>query len=383
MPDLLTTPEDMDADEWLDWVAGLPAVSLEKHRNAVMIEGLKSGCTLQAVGDVFAVTRERVRQVAAAAGVRMSDLRAEQRAAHDRRQRRQARHVIGASLAHPEMTIGELAEWLDLDEETIRRHLGRRRTVHEPRTVERNKASAVDLVEALVQWGSHTTQFTGDDYTQWAKARGLPGKQTVAIRVGSWNAAMELAGLGEHIGERGGLRPVISDEELWASLIAFLSTDLPGYSFAVFESFARERGLGSGALVRQRLGGWSDALVEVREVMRYAADRDGSWPWAEAILDVTLGETPRNVVTRQDAVASLARVANLMAGPVTVQAYESCRAASDVQAALIQRRCGSWITALVEAGLAHRMSAKARGKVMSGEAQLPDAVRDAVLAAIT
>lgn len=292
---VFTIPDQMDADEWLDWVGRLSAVHLESHRDTVMIEGLKSGCTLQMVGDVFAVTRERIRQIAAAAGVRMSELRAELRAARERRERREIRHVMGASLAHPEMTIAELAQWLELDEATVRAHLGGRRTVHEPRGREAQRVSGGQLVEALRQWGSQTTQFTGDDYSEWAKHRGFPGKQTVAIRLGSWNAAMKSAGLTEHIEERGGLRPVISDEELWASLIWFLSTDLQSYSFAAYESFARERRLGSGALVRQRLGSWSEALVEVREVMRYAVNRNGSWLWAEAILEATPGRRAASV----------------------------------------------------------------------------------------
>ncbi|MBB1483672.1 hypothetical protein H5392_07325 [Tessaracoccus sp. MC1865] len=365
-------PADMDADEWLDWTQSLSGVHLERHRDAIMIEGLKAGCTLQAVGDVFGVSRERVRQIAAVAGVNMGDLRAEQRAARERRERRVARHVIGASLAHPEMTVDELAEWLDLDTAVVRRHLAHRRPVHEPQQRDGStRVSPEELLSALAEWGAQTHQHTGDDYSEWAKARGLPGKQTVAIRLGSWNEAMALAGLGQYVGERGGTRPVISDEELWASLVEFLTADLESYSFLGYENYARSSGLGSGALVRQRLGGWSDVLLKVRDIMRYAADRDASWAWAESILDVVPGDAPRNVVTHDDALASLGRVASLFTGPVTVQAYETHRQTDDAPAPLIQRRCGSWIAALVEAGLSHRMSAKARGKLERGEMSLP------------
>lgn len=66
------------------------------------------------------------------------------------------------------------------------------------------------LLRCLAEWVRETEVLTGDAYTLWATKRGLPGKQTIAIRFGSWNEALVLAGIGVQE-DRGGLRPRFSD----------------------------------------------------------------------------------------------------------------------------------------------------------------------------
>lgn len=84
-------------------------------------------------------------------------------------------------------------------------------------------------------------------------------------------------------------------------------------------------------------------------------------------MNVIPGEAERNVVSADDALESLIRVARGLEGPVTVQAYEANEGDGDVPAIIIQRRWGSWVNALAKAGLQERMSAKARHKWLSGD----------------
>ena len=64
-------------------------------------------------------------------------------------------------------------------------------------------------------------------------------------------------------------------------------------------------------------------------------------------------------------------MAKRIEGPVTVTAYERARDALTRSYAIIQNRCGSWINALLAAGLGDRLSAKARGKIARGEVAIP------------
>jgi hypothetical protein len=172
-----------------------------------------------------------------------------------------------------------------------------------------------------------------------------------------------LAGLGEHVQDRGGPRPQISDETMWASVLQFYRDDLPSYSFGSYNDYARRTGLPSGAAVRIRLGSWSQIHERIHELLRYATRRDGSWEWAENILGIVPDQEPRRISSRAESLASLIRVAERTTGPITVAFYERHRERQDAQPAVIQLRCGSWVEALRDAGLEHRMSSRARARL--------------------
>lgn len=365
--------DDLDADEWIDWFQLLSEEYRSENRDRLMVEGLRAGLILQAVGDLYDLSRERVRQIAGQQGVTMSVLRRQQREQRDRRWRRVARHIVGVSLSHPELTIAELAEWAETDEATVKKALRHRVAVHQssinswsvPRT------SDAELLDALREWAAQTATHTGDDYTNWAQAKGLPGRQTVQMRFGGWNLALQEAGLDEHVRDRGGLRPVISNPEMWASVMQFFKEDLPSYSFNAYEDYAAKRGLVSGAAVRIRLGSWSAIKDRVRDLMRYAAYGDGSWEWGEEVLAVVPGGASRNFVTREQAVDAIRRVAEGIEGPITVVAYERARSEEYPHANVVQDRCGSWTNAVAEAGLTDRLSAKGFNRWSTGAYRAP------------
>ncbi|NLE98129.1 MAG: hypothetical protein GX596_09095 [Propionibacterium sp.] len=357
-------PEDSDADEFLDYFQQLAEETRHSQRDALMVQGVQAGMTLQVVGDLFGVSRERVRQIVAAAGVNTRELRSQQKEQADRRRRRVARHVYGVSLTHPELTIEELAEWADTDEATVRQALEHRVAVHEvPYNDWSGGASDDELLDGLRRWAAQETgKYTGDAYSEWATSNGLPGKQIPTMRFGGWNNALRRAGLHDLVRDSGGLRPTISDEALWAGVLQFFRDDVESYSYDGYDEWRRDRALASGATLRARLGSWSDIKARVRQLMRYAAAPDDSWGWAESVLAVNPEEEPRNIVSKDECNAALAEVAERTRGPLTVQLYEASRSPEQPNAGLVQRRSESWIRALHEAGLESRMSVRARNK---------------------
>lgn len=359
-----TAASDIGKDELWDLLTSARPSIVHQKRSQVIVLGLHAGLTLQTLGDIFDVTRERIRQIAAHSGVVVSELREQQRDHARRFAARRSDEIFASSVAYPELNLAELAEAHDTDIPTVRRALGHRLLVHESRrSTGAGTMSDADLLAALREWADGAERHTGDAYETWAKKRGIPGRQTVQIRFGSWNGGLRKAGL-EHLAvDRGGPRPQVSDAALWASVLEFFRSDSPNFAVVGYERYAQEHGLASAATIRKRLGGWSSVCATVRKLMRYAVDRDGSWAWADEILDIVPGEERRTISTVEDCVASLQRVAARTTGPLTVQMYEDNREPGDLSGNAIQLRCGSWIAGLMAAGLADRMSSFARAKL--------------------
>ena len=271
------------------------------------------------------------------------------------------RHIYAASLTHPELTIEELAEWAESDEATVRKALGHRRAVHE---VAYNDWSGgvtdEELIDGLQRWAAESSVHTGDSFTEWALEHGLPSKQIPMMRFGGWNNALRRAGLHHLVQDRGGPRPTMPDEVLWAAVLQFFRDDVERYTYQGYEEYWKSRGLPSTSTIRARLGSWSDVKARVRQLMRYAVAPDGTWGWGEAVLAVHPEQYPRNVVSQETALEALREVAARTTGPLTVALYEEHRDPTHPNAAMVQSRCGLWINALHEAGLEDRMSTRAR-----------------------
>lgn len=354
-------PQDPDADEWLDFFHALSEEMKTEWRDRLVVEGLRAGLTLKAVGELYGLSRERVRQIAVSRGVSTRQLREEAKKQQDRHRLRVERYIYSVSLAHPELTIEELAEWAESDEATVRKALGHRRAVHEVSHHDWNGGvTDEELIDGLQRWAAESNIHTGDSFTEWALERGLPSKQIPMIRFGGWNNALRRAGLQHLVQDRGGPRPAIPDEVLWAAMLQFFRDDVEKYTFDGYEQYWKSRGLPSASTIRVRLGNWNDVKVRVRQLMRYAAVPDGTWEWGEAVLAVHPEHHPRIVVSKENALDALREVAAHTTGPLTVALYEEHRAPTQPSAARVQSRCGFWIDALNDAGLRDRMSTRAR-----------------------
>ncbi len=369
----LGIPSDMDQEDWEEWFAFLSESDRSAHRSLIILAGLSAGVTLDGIGEKYGVTRERIRQIALEQGVVLKDLRAKQKIQAAQRQKRICHEIQELSRTHPELTVAEIADWLDADESFVCRSLGPRLVLHDPESSLRPgnvRTSEADLLQALADWSRQSNRLTGDDYSAWADERGLPGKQTIAIRFGSWNAALKQAGVHSGVHSRGGVRPIISDAELWATVLQFTYADLPRYTYQSFDEYTETRGWPSAVTVRNRFGSWSGVHATAQRLRRYAVYRDGTWELGEAVLKALPREFPRNEVTKDDARRSLIATAARFVGPCTVAAYEHERKDDEAPANAIQRRYGSWAAALVAAGLSDRLSGRARGKLERGEIKL-------------
>lgn len=354
-------PQDPDAYEWLDFFHTLSEENRTGWRDWLMVEGVRAGLTLQSVGDLYGVSRERVRQIAAMQGVNIRQLREEQKQQQERHQRRVDQRIYAVSLEHPELTIEELAEWAEADEDAVRKALRHRRAVHELTHQDWSvRTTEEELIDGLQRWAAESNNHTGDSFTEWAVARGLPGKQTAMKRFGGWNNALRHAGLDHLVQDRGGLRPTMPDELLWAAVLQFFRDDVESYTYDGYEQYWKPRGLPSAGTIRARLGSWNDVKARIRELMRYAVAPDGTWEWAEAVLAVHPEQHPRNVASKEKSIEALREVGARTTGPLTVALYEEHRAPTHPSAAAVQSRCGLWINALHEAGLTDRMSTRAQ-----------------------
>lgn len=368
----LSGASDLDAEEWLDWFCALPDPDKADHRDDLLCEGLAAGVTLQDLGNLYGISRERVRQITQRRGLNAMELRAERRARSERRYRRIARRVYGMSLSYPELTVEEIADAVECDVSTVIKALGNRRGVHllQEKPSSPKRVSDEDLLAGLAEWAKQTTHMTGDDYTEWASEHSLPGKQTIHIRFGSWNTALALAGVGGAVDNRGGLRPHLDDAVLWATLYEFFTSDAASFSVKGYDEWARANDRASLATLRNRLGMWSELWGRTRELMRYAADRDGSSEWAEEVLQIVPGEVERKIISQDQCLAAVKRVADATTGAMTVQLYERERTDDEPAAIVVAKKCGSWIHALHQLGLDFRMSGKAKGKIDRGEVVL-------------
>lgn len=332
-------------------------------RNQRIADSARAGRSLRELGHEYGLSYERVRKITISAGINPSQIR-EERIAAQRLAREQTAHQIREiSLVHPEMTLDEVAKEAGTDTRTVRAALGPRRYVHEtPLSRGGQGISDEELLAALRRWGAQTTSRAGRDFTAWAAPLGIPGNQTVAKRFTSWNRALYIAGLTPNT-NTGGLRPVISEDELWASVLQFLQADLPKYSLESYSQYATTHHLPSCATILSRLGRWRDIRQRARGLMRYAAAPSGQWEWADRVLAVTPGQTQRNLIGRNDAVQALQSAASRVEGTLTIRAYEAARNPGDPEKTTIMGLFGSWVEALQAAGLGDRASRHAIAKL--------------------
>lgn len=85
--------EALEPDEWRSCFEALPAAERSRNRSDLVLSGLGAGLTLQELGDLFGVSRERIRQIARERGVSTKKLREEQRERAMHRRQTLAHHI--------------------------------------------------------------------------------------------------------------------------------------------------------------------------------------------------------------------------------------------------------------------------------------------------
>ena len=235
------------------------------------------GETLQEIGDEYGVTRERVRQIInTETPWSTTSIGAARRRALKVRAEAERRAVLEWSEVNVGASIEQAAEQLKLDEEVVRKHLGKHRIRHE--LVEKKAPegrSLDDLLADLRRFHAETGETSAAAYSRWAKEAGVPGHQTIAIRFGSWNEAVARAGIK-------GAPPIVrekrySDEDLWAAILdgiragQYTAKDLEYWLAAV-------EGAPSLATIRNRLTQkWNDLRDEALRILGGRSERAEAW----------------------------------------------------------------------------------------------------------
>ncbi|MGP5056014.1 homing endonuclease associated repeat-containing protein [Brachybacterium paraconglomeratum] len=337
---------------YLDTVlAGIGCKDLRATRSARLYA---FGATLQEIGDLFGVTRERIRQILSRDTPWSStDLSA---AAKVLARARRAEHESVAelwSLSNPVAPLDEAPAALGLSVEQMRQLLGRRRSRHEPAfgaPREATRRTEEEIIEDLRAFHAETGRTTCQAFTDWAREHDVPGHQTAAIRFGTWNEALKAAGLST---DKGAPRSSFRDDDLWAAVITAVQAPDGGTTFrAVEEWLARHPAAPSGALVRQRLcghegGSWTETVATALAVLHTPEGFDPAW--VEEITAPRDWETPTDDPDPLDHV----RAAIDALGPrITTSRYRAwARAEGRPTFMTLQRRSGKlWSELLAEAG---------------------------------
>ena len=310
--------------------------------------------TLQEVGDLFGVTRERIRQILGRDTPWSStDRHAAAKALAAARRAEHTAAVACWSHAHPAAPLEEAARALGLAEEQVRGLLGRRRTHHEPAfdgPRESTRRTEEEIIADLRAFHAATGATTCQAFTAWAREQGVPGHQTAAIRFGTWNEALSAAGIGE---EAGAPRSAFRDEDLWAAVLAAVQAETGGTTFrAVEEWLAAHPAAPSGALIRQRLcghegGSWSETVTTALAVLNAPEGFDPAW-----IAEVTAPRDWESVPEEPSALDHVRAAIDALGPRITTARYGAwARAEGRPTLATLQRRSGKlWTELLAEAG---------------------------------
>lgn len=355
---------------YLDTVlAGAACKNLRASRSAQLYA---FGATLQEIGDLFGVTRERIRQILSRDTPWSStELNAAAKLLQTARRVEQTSAALEWSRTNPAAPLSEAVPALGLSEDQVRQLLGRRRSRHEPaREAPRvtSRRTEEEIIEDLRAFHLATGRSTAQAFTAWAKEQDVPGHQTVAIRFGTWNEALKAAGIGE---EEGVTRSAFSDEDLWASLLAAIQAEDGGTTFqAVYDWLAQRPAAPSGALLRHRLcgqdrGNWTGVITTALAVINTPEVFDPVW-----VDQVT---APRDWETLPEEPSPLdhVRAAIDALGPrITTVKYDAwARDEGRPKTPTLQRRSGKpWSALLAEAGgTPNTAKVKGRSRAEVGE----------------
>jgi len=236
----------------------------EDSRVDDMVSRYERGETLQAIGDSYELTRERVRQILRRDGrVGAADARSARQADEAERIRRLRTRALEFLRAREPLTRAEAARRLDVNVSDLMDALGddgRRLLLRQPGN-EQQDFTREDCIEAVQQAAEAlgTTSIAADDYDNYrAQNPGLPSSIRLIQRFDTWNQLCAEAGLDLNPG-RGTYSRRWSQDDLAGFVADYLATPGSRGAYAEYDELALTRGWASGQTVRNSFGSWNAA----------------------------------------------------------------------------------------------------------------------------
>ena len=265
-------------------------------RKIRVLELRMSGLTLDEIGKLFGVTRERIRQILkktfklvegdpSLGGKGFSEIFAEKTHSakgKERRLQQERRDSIDSRVrtflnSKPGATYLEISQELNISNEELRNSLQPQTTkfiwTEAGEHVNQSPFSDEDILEALKLAEAFESPISAPMYRELVE-RGLvhgPGPQTVAIRFGSWKRACELAEVSYNESVRTSYEKLWTESEMLEYVVEFLLNKSFGKGIESYDQWRIETmsNAPSGAHVRKYFQTWIDtknrALLFMRE----------------------------------------------------------------------------------------------------------------------
>lgn len=227
------------------------------------------GLTLQAIGDVFGLTRERVRQLLVMSnGPTSEQVREFRRLQHEAEVELAQRRLVDWLREHPGSTMQEARASLAWTEAQLATAITREayRYAVQSRDGEAHRQYSDEETFAALRQAWRLTQSRADGlslnrYQELLDAEAITGPSAVRIVqiFGSWSRAADLAGIPSGRTPNRNYSSHWSDGEILAFVVRYLQTPGTTGTFSGWDPWRREHepDAPSSALLRLRLGKWS------------------------------------------------------------------------------------------------------------------------------
>jgi hypothetical protein len=249
---------------------GEDAEEHSEDRSFRMVELRRSGLTYEEIGEVFDLTRERVRQIL------MKDSRAPT-VKELRRQRKQdaieledenRRRVRHDLLLNPGSSRAEISKRLGLDVVSVRKAVPQelRKLIVERKNVVQAFWTDEEAFQSLQDAQTYLFPLTTNGYCMLLRLGEVRGPSVPRLmqRFGSWRSACEQAGVEAGLPRRSGYESRWTDQDLLLFVCRYLEADDSTGAIADYERWTHaEADAPSAQTVRNRLGDWSEVKAVV------------------------------------------------------------------------------------------------------------------------
>jgi hypothetical protein len=258
--------------------AHTPYMTIEqrRERRQEILQAYKGGGTLQAVGDQFGITRERIRQII---GDEMKEAKVTRKHSVDIRLQASLQQAVPLYMSQgaeavaeklnmsPARTKSLIREYLNREQLAVDDR--RNRKLYDKQYTHADLAAAVRTATRM-SGVSDGGAVSVPQYTRLAKTHGLPSSVTVMYGLGCeyWNDAMKKLGYSPRQANRKTYTRRFDRDMCIEAVAALWRSQEKRPTVAEYEAHSKGvKDLPSVSLVRQRVGDWADIIVEASKLI--------------------------------------------------------------------------------------------------------------------